>query len=230
MSGKRRGLTGRIIGWAVRLVLALVMVPVILVPLYTVVRPVSTLMAWNAVTGAGADRRWIALDDMAPALVAAVLMREDARYCSHDGVDWDEMRKAMADDFSRGASTIPMQTIKNVFLWQSRSFVRKALELPLAMFADTIWGKRRTMEIYLNVAEWGPGIFGAEAAAQHHFGRSAADISEMEAALLAVALPNPHLRDAGTPSPRHVSLARRAIEGARASGSYSRCLQASASV
>lgn len=230
MSGKRRGLTGRIVRWAIRAVLTLVMIPIVLVPLYTVVPPVSTLMVWSAATGAGADRRWVALDDMAPALVGAVLMREDARYCSHDGVDWDEMRKAIADDFSRGASTIPMQTVKNVFLWQSRSFVRKALELPLAMFADTVWGKRRTMEIYLNVAEWGPGVFGAEAAAQHHFGRSARDLSEMQAALLAVALPNPHLRDPGAPSPRLAALARQALRGARASDAYSRCLQAQASV
>lgn len=230
MGGKRRGIFGRLLRWAAGALALLVMVPVILVPLYTVVRPVSTLMVWSAVTGAGVDRRWIALDDIAPALVRAVLMSEDGRFCSHDGVDREELAKAIAGDFSRGASTIPMQTVKNLFLWQSRSFVRKGLEIPLAVFADAVWGKRRTMEIYLNIAEWGPGVFGAEAAAQHHFGRPAANLTETQAALLAVTLPNPYLRDPAAPSERLRARARIAAERARASGAYIRCLDPPASV
>ena len=121
---------------------------------------------------------------------------EDARFCIHHGIDFGELRAAIedADDISemRGGSTIAQQTAKNLFLWQGRSVIRKALEFPLALWLDLVLGKRRLMEIYLNIAEWGPnGEFGAEAAARHAFDRSARELGPREAALLAAILPNP---------------------------------------
>ena len=108
----------------------------------------------------------------------------------------------------RGASTIPMQTAKNLFLWQDRSYLRKAIEIPLAYTMTVLWPKRRTVEIYLNIAEWAPNVFGAQAAARHHFARSASKITARQAAQLAAALPNPHVRNAGRPGPKTLKLAR----------------------
>jgi monofunctional biosynthetic peptidoglycan transglycosylase len=146
------------------------------------------------------------LAEIAPALSEAVIASEDARYCAHRGVDWDAMRAVLSDSDedgpSRGASTIAMQTAKNLFLWPSRSYVRKALEIPMALYLDALWGKRRVMEVYLNVAEWGDGLFGAEAAAQLYFGKKARDLTRREAALLATSLPNPFLRNPARPG-RH---------------------------
>ena len=155
------------------------------------------------VTGRAVQRIVVPLTAISPFLPAAVIASEDARFCQHHGVDWDALSDVV-DDMgdggpARGASTITMQTAKNVFLWSSRSYIRKAIEIPLALYLDLVWGKRRTMEIYLNVAEWGQGIFGAEAAARHHFGKSARDLTRREAALLATALPNPILRDPARP-------------------------------
>jgi monofunctional biosynthetic peptidoglycan transglycosylase len=117
-----------------------------------------------------------------------------------------------------------MQTAKNLFLWRSRSYVRKAVEVPIALYADLIWGKRREMEIYLNVVEWGPGIFGIEAAARHYFGASAKALTARQAALLAASLPNPGVRDPSRPSRLMEALARTVAVRARASGAYTDCL------
>ncbi len=146
------------------------------------------------------------LSAIAPALPRTVIASEDARFCTHRGVDFGELRAAIedADDLSemRGGSTIAQQTAKNLFLWQGRSVVRKVLEFPLALWLDLVLGKRRLMEIYLNIVEWGPkGEFGAEAGARHAFGKSARDLNNREAALLAAILPNPHRRSAARPGP-----------------------------
>jgi monofunctional biosynthetic peptidoglycan transglycosylase len=190
------------------LVAALVLVlllPYLLAPLYRVVEPVSTLMLWRKLTGARVERRIVPIARMVPALPLAVLVAEDARFCSHRGVDWQEIREALddADDLSeaRGGSTIAQQTAKNLFLWPGRSLVRKALEFPLALWIDLVLPKRRVLEIYLNIAEWGPnGEFGAEAGARAAFGKSAGDLTAHEAALLASILPNPRRRSARQPS------------------------------
>ena len=133
------------------------------------------------------------------------MVSEDGQFCAHHGVDWGELDKVLddSDGPSRGASTIAMQTVRNLFLWTSPIYVRKALEIPIALYADLIWTKRRMMEIYLNIAEWGPNIFGIEAAAQHYFGRSAKDLTANQAALLAVTLPNPTGRNPAKPSGAH---------------------------
>ena len=146
------------------------------------------------------------LSGIAPALPRTVMASEDARFCTHRGIDLGELRAALedADDLSemRGGSTIAQQTAKNLFLWQGRSVVRKALEFPLALWLDLALGKRRLMEIYLNIAEWGPdGEFGAEAGVRHAFGKAARDLTNREAALLAAILPNPRRRSAGRPGP-----------------------------
>ncbi|WP_232628219.1 monofunctional biosynthetic peptidoglycan transglycosylase [Methylobacterium sp. Leaf118] len=181
---------------------AVLIVTLTLALVYSVVNPPSTLMLGRWLTLQGVQREGVPLDAIAPALVQAVIASEDQRFCLHNGVDWGALREVVDDEEgpSRGASTITMQTVKNVFLWPGRSYLRKGLEIPLAVMADALWGKRRTLEIYLNVAEWGEGIFGAEAAARHWFRKSARDLTRGEAALLAAVLPNPIQRSAGKPS------------------------------
>ena len=191
--------------WSAALGLALMLLPYLLAPLYRYGEPMSTLMLWRWMTGARVERIWIALDAMAPALPRAVMAAEDARFCEHHGIDWGALRSVVrtAEDGGelRGASTITQQLAKNLFLWPGRSFVRKGLEFPLALFVDAVLPKRRILEIYLNVAEWGAdGEFGAEAAARRAFGRSARDLTPAQAALLAATLPNPSDRNAAHPS------------------------------
>jgi monofunctional glycosyltransferase len=210
--------------------LGLLLFPYLLILFYKIdlVRPVSTLMLWDLASFQGYDRRWIEFEDIAPVLVQSVMMSEDGQFCSHTGVDWVQMNgvidDALAGQQTRGASTIPMQTAKNLFLWNGRSFIRKGLELPLALGADFVWSKRRLMEIYLNIAEWGPGIYGVEAAAQHHFKTSASKLSRRQAALLAVALPNPITRNASKPGRGMKRLASLIERRAKGSGDYIKCL------
>jgi monofunctional biosynthetic peptidoglycan transglycosylase len=205
---RRATLLRRLVNLAYLLPFALIALFLILAVVYSQTRPPSMLMLGRWVTGQTVDRRWVGLDEMSRNLIAAVVTSEDARFCSHHGVDWVEMRSAIDDDEegvrSRGASTITMQTVKNLFLWNSHSFIRKGLEIPIALTLDRLWSKPRILEVYLNIAEWGEGVFGAEAAARQSFGKSAKDLTPREAALLAAALPNPKLRDARHPSRGHL--------------------------
>lgn len=204
----------------------LVAIPLALTWLYKVVPPVSTLMIYDRLAHGPIERQWIGFDDIAPSLVASVVMSEDGRYCSHHGVDWRELDLVLAnfDERPRGASTIAMQTVKNLFLWTSRSYVRKGIEIPLALYADAVLGKRRLMEIYLNIAQFGPDLFGAEAAAQHYFGRSAGSLTASQSALLAAALPSPDTRDPANPD-RYLRDRSQTIEReARIAGAYIDCL------
>ncbi len=224
----RRGLIRRL-PWrlAAGVLLTLALVPVLLTPVYRVVNPVSTLMIWDSLSEPIA-RQWVPLSAMSKWVVTSVMVSEDARYCAHQGVDWQALGSVIdtADDTDhpRGASTIAMQTARNLFLWTSRSYVRKALEIPLALYLDFVLGKQRLMEIYLNIAEFGPGIFGVEAAAQHYFHRSARALGESEAALLAVTLPNPAARDPAHPAALQRALARTVMARARGAGPYIVCL------
>ena len=170
--------------------------------LYRFVPVPSTLMLGRWLTLQPVERQWVPLERISPNLIRAVIAAEDQRFCSHAGVDWVELNAVLEDEDgpSRGASTLTMQTVKNVFLWPGRSYIRKGLEIPLALAADFVWPKPRVIEIYLNVAEWGEGVFGAEAAAQRYFNKPAAKLSASEAARLAGALPNPILRDPGKPN------------------------------
>jgi monofunctional biosynthetic peptidoglycan transglycosylase len=184
---------------------------VALVFVYLYVAPPSTLMLARWIEREPVDRQFVPLAEISPNLRMAVIASEDSLFCRHHGVDWGALREVIdeadEDGPSRGASTITMQTAKNLFLWPSRSAIRKAIEIPLALLIDLAWPKRRVLEVYLNIAEWGDGLFGAEAAAQRYFQKSAKRLSLQEAALLASALPNPKRRDPAHPTR---NLARRA--------------------
>ncbi len=223
-SGNKRRRLWRLAG---RVALILILIPVVLVPVYRFVWPVSTLMVFDfVVRGGDVQRTWVPFDKIAPTLVASVIMSEDGKFCSHHGVDWDELSKVLdrEDDRPRGASTIAMQAAKNLFLWNSRSYFRKAIEMPIALYGDFVWGKEREMEIYLNIVEWGPGVFGAEAAARRYFKRGADQLTAGQSALLAASLPNPGVRDPSRPTPALQALARTIAERARMSGAYIDCL------
>lgn len=188
--------------------------------------PTSTLIAWQWLTGVPIAREWKDIEDISPELVRAVVIAEDWSFCRHHGIDFEAIEQAIEKSgggLPRGASTISMQVVKNLFLNQSRSYVRKAIELPLTLLADAAWPKRRMLEIYLNIAEWGPGVFGAEAAARHHFGKSAADLTPREAALLASVLPNPIDRSAGNPGRLTAKKASVIQARVRAAGNAASC-------
>jgi monofunctional biosynthetic peptidoglycan transglycosylase len=228
-----RGSGLRIWRWALRAIaLSLALTTLLLVGLtlaYAVLPPLSTLMLSRHVMREPVDRRYVPLNQISPHLVRAVVASEDQRFCSHSGVDWEALREVIEeaedDGPSRGASTITMQTAKNLFLWHGRSYVRKGLELPLALVLDLLWSKPRVMEVYLNIAEWGEGVFGAEAAAQRAFGKSAAALTPREAALLAAALPNPLKRPSARPTRFHAAAARRISARAEQMGAYVSCLK-----
>ena len=188
------------------LIVVVLLLPYLLVPLYRVINPVSTLMLWRWANGARVERRFVPIERMAPALPITVIAAEDGRYCHHRGIDWQEIRDRLedVDDISeaRGVSTITQQTAKNLFLWPGRSMVRKTLELPLALWVDLALPKWRVLEIYVNIAEWGPnGQFGADVASHYAFNKSVRALSAREAALLAAVLPNPRRRSAKQPGP-----------------------------
>ena len=174
-----------------------------LVALYTIVPPVSTLMLGRRIEGKSYQRIYVRLQDIAPAAVASVIASEDAEFCQNDGVDWGALHEVISRAGkrgpSRGASTITMQTAKNLFLWPGRSAIRKGIEIGMALVLGKVWSKARTMEVYLNVAEWGDGLFGIEAAARRYFHKSASGLDAHEAALLATSLPNPAKRDPAHP-------------------------------
>ena len=217
----------RLFRWGVRLVVILILLPLVLVPVYRYVDPpFSTLMAWEILHGQRLERRWVPIDRISPNLVKAVISSEDGRFCEHAGIDWQELRKVVEneDGPSRGASTLTMQLVKNLFLWHSRSYIRKGLELPLALYADFVLPKRRIMELYLNIAEWGPQVYGAEAAAERAFKRPAAKLTLSQAALLAVALPNPIDRNPAKPSRWHRAHARTIANRARGADPYADCV------
>ncbi len=184
----------------------LALIPYAVAPFYRFVDPVSMPMLWRYAIGARVERIVVPLAGISPALRLAVIVAEDGSFCRNPGIDLGEIRAALEQSHdnlgeSRGASTITQQTVKNLFLWQGRSFIRKALEIPLALWMTLVLPKRRILEIYLNIAEWGPnGKFGAEAGARWAFAKSARNLTPYEAAELAASLPNPVLRSARKPS------------------------------
>ncbi|MGE0005959.1 MAG: monofunctional biosynthetic peptidoglycan transglycosylase [Parvibaculaceae bacterium] len=193
--------------------------------------PASNLMIIRLLNGNGLAYDWVSLDRISPYLPIAVVASEDQRFCSHDGVDWiefgdvlDEATDGDGEGPIRGASTISMQTAKNLFLWDGRNPLRKVLELPLAYWMDLVWTKRRMIEVYLNIVEWAPGVYGAEAASRYHFRKPAARLTRREAALLAAVLPNPIKRRAGKPSKRVSRTADRIMARMNVMGPYVTCL------
>lgn len=175
--------------------------------------PITPVMVVEKLRGVTLKHRWVPLESISRQLPLAVVASEDGRFCDHWGVDWAAVRDAVEEAKRRkrsirGASTIPMQTAKNLYLWTRRSYVRKVLEVPLAYLLTLFWPKERVIEVYLNIAQWGPGIFGAEAASQYYFHKSAAALTRREALLLAAALPSPRLRNPSKPSARMQRIAR----------------------
>ena len=215
-----------------RLVLAIVIViamPVVLLPAYSTVNPpITTVMIAKRIAGASIIKAWRPIEAISPHLVRAVIVAEDGRFCAHSGIDWQQVEEVLPDTEDggplRGASTITMQTVKNLFLWSGRSWFRKGLEVPLALYADTVLSKRRIMEIYLNIAEWDKGVYGAEAAARHYFGVSAAHLSAAQAARMAATLPAPRLRNPARPSRTTGRLAAVHARRAALAGPYVACV------
>lgn len=201
----------RIRHWLVGIGVILIALLLSVVVLYRFIQPVSTLMLARMAAGRSVNRQWVPIERISPFLQAAVIMSEDGQFCRHRGVDWNALGEAIHDiergGLVRGASTISMQAAKNLFLWPSRSYLRKGLEIPLALLTDFGWGKRRMLEIYLNIAQWGGGTFGIETAARHYFNVDAADLTPGQAALLAVALPDPRDRNSAKPGRLQQALA-----------------------
>jgi monofunctional biosynthetic peptidoglycan transglycosylase len=237
LRGWRRGVKRapelrRLIAFCTAAVLAFLLVPYVIAPFYRVIDPVSTPMLWRWATGARVQRIFVPLNRIAPTLPLAVIVAEDGSFCHNRGIDLGAIREALQqsdDDIgdSRGASTITQQTAKNLFLWQGRSVVRKVLEIPLALWLNLVLPKRRILEIYLNIAEWGPnGEFGAEAGARWAFGQSARTLTPIQAADLAAILPNPVLRSARDPGPLVYRLAALYERRAAAHPALDACLRA----
>lgn len=215
-------LTLRIVRNLLLIALFVLLLPYLLAPLYRAGHPVSTLMAWRWITGSPVSRQWADFQAISPFLPRTVVASEDAKFCSHHGIDWDSVRDVIEDvqegEVTRGGSTITQQVAKNLFLWPGRSVIRKGLEFPLALWIDLVLPKQRVLEIYLNIAEWGPGgQFGAEAGASYAFGRSASQLSAQQAALMAAILPNPYSRSARRPGPGVRRLAGTYVARGRAS-------------
>ena len=204
--------------WLRRLMLALLVLALLMigwVALYRWVDPPGGIymLQENRRLG-GIGHEWVDLDRVAPVMARAVVAAEDANFCRHFGFDMAAIRAALDAGGARGASTLTQQVVKNVFLWHGRSWGRKALEAALTPVVEAFWGKRRIVEIYLNVAEFDTGVFGVQAAARHYFNRDAADLTARQAALLAAVLPAPQSRDAARPSAFIDRRARAITDGA----------------
>lgn len=166
--------------------------------------PITPLMVLRLLQGEGLDKQWVPLSAISPELARAVIAAEDTKFCAHHGFDWDAIDNAI-DRYEEGghvlgASTISMQTAKNVFLWPGRDFLRKGVEAVFTLLIETLWGKQRIMEVYLNEIEWGHGVYGAEAAARRYYHKSAGQLSRSEAAALAAVLPSPRRWSPTAPS------------------------------
>jgi monofunctional biosynthetic peptidoglycan transglycosylase len=195
----------RIIKWLLIIFFTPLLLAFILIPLYSVIPPISIPIAGRAMSGKEIHWRWRSFDEISPQLSRMIISAEDDRFCQHNGVDWLAVEKVVdkatkRGKLTRGASTIPMQVAKNLFLWPLPDIVRKPIEVPLAMWMDLVWSKQRVMEIYMNIAQFGPGIYGAEAAARFYFDKPAADLNSSEAAALAAILPSPEKRDPENPT------------------------------
>ena len=182
---------------------------------YTVINPpITPYMLAEKWRQGPLDRDWVDIEDVAPELARSIVAAEDANFCLHWGFDMAAIRAALDEGANRGASTITQQVVKNTFLWHGRSWTRKALEALLTPLVETIWSKRRILEVYLNVAEFGDGVFGVEAASLKAFGVAASDLSPTQSGRLAVVLPNPKERNAAKPTAYLRSRAAAAIDGA----------------
>lgn len=187
--------------YLLRGMLAVVAIVLVLIALGAVLNPPTTpYMASQSRQLGGVSQEWVAMDAIAPVMARAVVAAEDANFCNHWGFDLPAIKQAIAEGSNRGASTLSQQVVKNVYLWHGRNYTRKALEAVLTPVMEAIWSKRRIVEVYLNVAEFDTGVFGVKAAAQHYFGVTPDQLSDLQAARLAAILPDPKGRSASRPS------------------------------
>ena len=203
-----------LVKWGVRTGLALIVLVLAIVGLFGIVNPPTTHTMWSEGRrlGVPVDQVWVDADQIAPVMFRSAVAAEDANFCLHWGFDVEAIQAAIEAGGARGASTISQQVVKNVFLWQDRSWVRKGMEAVLTPVTEAMWSKRRILELYLNVAEFDEGVFGVQAAAQHYFGVDARDLTALQAARLAAVLPAPKSRSASNPS-NFVERRARSIRG-----------------
>lgn len=201
--------------WAVRLVAIVVLVMLVRVVVHGTVNPGGTIyMNQEARRLGGIDQAWVPLDEVVPVMARALVAAEDANFCHHWGFDMKAIRLALEEGSGRGASTISQQVVKNVYLWHGRNWTRKALEAVITPLVELVWSKRRIVEVYLNVAEFDEGVFGIDAAAHHYFGVGPGQLSDVQAARLAMVLPNPKERSAARPTARQSKRAAQIRDGA----------------
>ena len=184
-------------------ILSYICLSILLTLAYTVINPPITILMMQRPSKV--ERQWVDIDEISPKMIQAVVASEDNLFLSHSGFDFEQIKIAIEESKRknkpmRGASTISQQTAKNVFLWNGRSYLRKGLEVWYTFLIETFWSKERIMEVYLNVIEYGDGIYGIEAASQHYFNRPAAKLSKRQSALIAAALPSPLKRDPAHPT------------------------------
>lgn len=212
---RKIGFFGRVRRWVLRGVLICVLAVVALVLLFSVVRPPpGYFMLSEAIRLGGYERDWTSIEDFSQVMAASVVAAEDANFCLHNGIDFDALRDAIDEGGARGASTLTQQVAKNVYLWHGRSYLRKGLEAGFALLINLFWTKERVVEVYLNVAEFDEGVFGAAAAAKHYFGVAPNNITRLQAARLAAILPDPKNRSASRPSDFVRKRTRAIISGA----------------
>ena len=205
----------RILRWAGRIAAGIGAFYLALILLFSFLPPPLNLYQFGQIIRLGGiEKDWVPMEEIAPVMARSAVAAEDANFCLHWGFDMAAIREAVAEGSNRGASTISQQTVKNVFLWHDRNWIRKAMEALMTPVVETLWSKRRILEVYLNVAEFGEGVFGVQAAAQHHFGVDAKDLSPLQAARLAAVLPDPQNRSASNPSSFVRSRTRAIMSGA----------------
>ena len=205
----------RLLAWLARGVLGVAAFYLLLIVAFSFLPPPGNLYQWSeSLRLGGIQRQWVNIEDIAPAMARSVVAGEDANFCLHWGFDMAAIRDAIQHGSKRGASTLDQQTVKNVLLWQGRSWVRKAMEAVLTPVAELLWSKQRILELYLNEAEFAEGVFGVQAAARHYWNKDAKDLTVTDAARLASVLPNPKDYNAGKPGPYVKSRARQIISGA----------------
>ena len=191
----------RVRRWVTRGLLGLAAFYGVLIVIFSFVPPpINIYQAQEAWRLGSISKDWVSWDDIAPVMARSVVAAEDANFCRHWGFDMAAIRVAIEDGGGRGASTLSQQVVKNTFLWHGRSYLRKAMEAVLTPAMEVFWSKRRILEVYLNTAEFAEGVFGVQAAAQHHFGVDARALSALQAARLAAVLPDPKGRSASKPS------------------------------
>lgn len=201
--------------WLFRFAAISVLILLGVVAAHRVINPPQTFYMGQEARRLGAiDQEWVPLDEIAPVMARSLIAAEDANFCAHWGFDMAAIRQALEEGGGRGASTVTQQVVKNVYLWHGRSWARKALEAMITPVVELMWPKRRIIEVYLNVAEFNEGVFGVEAAAQHYFGVSPDKLSPVQAARLAMVLPNPKERSASKPTAKLRKRAASIMDGA----------------